>query len=129
MTRPVTPVIAAKFATECNIAVRNHVHILKNGSEYKKKPTLFDLFLARIRNVGIRNVQPRSSELTDLKVDKRTNAELQLIINAKHAKMDELQRQLEETEAARVRDKEEMKKQQVEMNVKIELLLRRGKLG
>ncbi|KAG8095392.1 hypothetical protein GUJ93_ZPchr0012g21035 [Zizania palustris] len=30
MTRPITPVIAAKFATECNIVVRNHVPILKH---------------------------------------------------------------------------------------------------
>ncbi|KAG8080885.1 hypothetical protein GUJ93_ZPchr0007g3104 [Zizania palustris] len=79
-----------------------------------------------LHNVGIQNGQPRSSELTDLEVEKRTNAELWLVINTKHTKMDELQRQLEETEATRIRDKEEMKKQQVEMNAKIELLLRWG---
>ncbi|KAG8065344.1 hypothetical protein GUJ93_ZPchr0004g39684 [Zizania palustris] len=49
MTRPVTPVIAAMFATECNNAVRNHIPVHKHWSEYKKKPVLFDLFLARIR--------------------------------------------------------------------------------
>jgi hypothetical protein len=48
MTRPVVPIVAAKFATECNIAVRNHIPVLKHRSEYKNQPALFDLFLARI---------------------------------------------------------------------------------
>jgi hypothetical protein len=28
--RPVVPLVAAKFANECNIAVRNHVPVLKH---------------------------------------------------------------------------------------------------
>jgi hypothetical protein len=35
--RPMAPLVAAKFATECNIAVRNHVPVLKHWKEYKKK--------------------------------------------------------------------------------------------
>jgi hypothetical protein len=49
LTRPIIPISIAKFASECNIAVRNHVPILKNWSKYKKQPALFDLFLVRIR--------------------------------------------------------------------------------
>jgi hypothetical protein len=30
MTRPVVPIVVAKFATECNIAVRNHIPVLKH---------------------------------------------------------------------------------------------------
>jgi hypothetical protein len=48
MTRPVIPIVATKFATECNIAVRNHIPVLKHWSEYKNQPALIDLFLARI---------------------------------------------------------------------------------
>jgi hypothetical protein len=48
MTSHVVPIIAAKFATECNIDVRNHIPVLKHWSEYKNQPALFDLFLARI---------------------------------------------------------------------------------
>jgi hypothetical protein len=48
MTRPVVPIVAAKFATECNIAVRNHIPMPKHWSKYKNQPALFDLFLARI---------------------------------------------------------------------------------
>jgi hypothetical protein len=49
MTRPVIPIVAAKFATECNIAVRNHILVLKHWREYKNQLVLFDLFVARIR--------------------------------------------------------------------------------
>jgi hypothetical protein len=48
MTRLVIPIVAAKFATECSIAVRNHIPVLKHWSEYKNQPVLFDLFVARI---------------------------------------------------------------------------------
>ena len=43
--RPVVPDIASKYATECNITVRNHVPVLKHWKEYKKHPALIDLFL------------------------------------------------------------------------------------
>jgi len=43
--RTVVPGIASKYATECNIAVRNHEPVLKHWKEYKKHPALIDLFL------------------------------------------------------------------------------------
>jgi hypothetical protein len=45
MTRPVVPTVATKFATECNIAVRNHI---THWSEYNNQLALFDLFVTRI---------------------------------------------------------------------------------
>jgi hypothetical protein len=48
MIRPVIPIVAAKYAIECNIAVRNHIPVLKHWSKYKNQPSLIDLFLARI---------------------------------------------------------------------------------
>ena len=47
--RPVVPLVAAKFATECNIAVRNHIPVLPHWKEYKKHPALIELFLGRLR--------------------------------------------------------------------------------
>ncbi|KAG2580312.1 hypothetical protein PVAP13_6NG333400 [Panicum virgatum] len=47
--RPVEPKIAAMYATECNIAVRNHILVFKHWKEYKKHPALFELFLGRLR--------------------------------------------------------------------------------
>ena len=47
--RPLVPVIAAKYATECNIAVRNHIPVLPHWKEYKKHPALIELFLGRLR--------------------------------------------------------------------------------
>jgi hypothetical protein len=49
VTWPVVPIVAATFATECNIAARNHIPVLKHWSEYKNQQALFDLFLERIR--------------------------------------------------------------------------------
>ncbi|CAL5094460.1 unnamed protein product [Urochloa decumbens] len=43
--RPLVPVIAAKYATECNIAVRNHIPILKRWKDYKREPALIKRFL------------------------------------------------------------------------------------
>jgi hypothetical protein len=48
MTRPVIPIVAVKFATECSIVVRNHIPVLNHLWEYKNQPALFDLFVARI---------------------------------------------------------------------------------
>ncbi|KAG2579831.1 hypothetical protein PVAP13_6NG278501 [Panicum virgatum] len=47
--RPEEPKIAAMYATECNIAVRNHIPVFKHWKEYKKHPALFELFLGRLR--------------------------------------------------------------------------------
>jgi hypothetical protein len=43
--------------------------------------------------------------------------------------MDDLSQQVKKTEATRIRDHEEMKKQQGELNAKLELLLGQGRLG
>lgn len=47
--RPLSSVIAAKYATECNIVVTNHVSLLKDRKEYKKHPAVIDLYLGRLR--------------------------------------------------------------------------------
>jgi hypothetical protein len=49
-TRPVVPLIAAKFATECNIAVRNYLPMFKHWKDYKKKEIfgLFKLFTGKL---------------------------------------------------------------------------------
>jgi len=48
-TRPAVPFIAAKFATECNITVRNNIPVLKHWKEYKKRPALVTLFMGWIQ--------------------------------------------------------------------------------
>jgi len=48
-TRPAVPFIAAKFATECNIIVRNHIPVLKHWKEYKKRPALVTQFMGWIQ--------------------------------------------------------------------------------
>ncbi|BAS90110.1 Os04g0519100 [Oryza sativa Japonica Group] len=49
--RPVVPLVAAKFATECNIIVRNHVPILPHWKLYKEKPAsaYVNLFLGKLK--------------------------------------------------------------------------------
>jgi hypothetical protein len=47
--RPVVPLVAAKWATECNIAVRTHVPILKHWKEYKDKPAYLELFMGCLK--------------------------------------------------------------------------------
>jgi hypothetical protein len=44
MIRPVVPIVVAKFATECNIVVRNHIPVLKHWSEYKNQPDCLTYF-------------------------------------------------------------------------------------
>jgi hypothetical protein len=66
-----------------------------------------------------------SSELniqTELEVEKRENAELRLFVNTQREQVDDLSQQAKETEGARIRDQEEMKKQQAELNAKVDLL-------
>ncbi|CAN6216711.1 unnamed protein product, partial [Urochloa humidicola] len=47
--RPLVPLIAAKYATECNIAVRNHLPVLKHWKDYERQPALIDEFLGILR--------------------------------------------------------------------------------
>lgn len=51
--RPELPLLAAKFATECNIAVRNHVHVLQSWKDYKKKDNT-GIFQDFVGKVGIK---------------------------------------------------------------------------
>jgi hypothetical protein len=44
----VAPLAAAKFATECNIAVRNHVPVYKHWKDYKDQASLFNLFTDKL---------------------------------------------------------------------------------
>jgi hypothetical protein len=46
--RLVVPLVAAKFATECNIVVRNHVLVLKHWKDYKDKSGYFKDFLGKL---------------------------------------------------------------------------------
>ena len=47
--RPVLPIVAAKFATECNITVRNHLHVFKHWKEYKEHPALLEQFMGSLK--------------------------------------------------------------------------------
>lgn len=58
--RPVVPLIAAKFATECNIAVRRHLPILTHWKEYKKQDALFEIFLGALRVSAVCLIQPNN---------------------------------------------------------------------
>ncbi|CAL5002659.1 unnamed protein product [Urochloa decumbens] len=47
--RPLVPLLAAKYATECNIAVRNHMPVLKCWKDYERQPALFNEFMNILR--------------------------------------------------------------------------------
>ncbi|CAN6224155.1 unnamed protein product [Urochloa humidicola] len=75
-----------------------------------------------LQNVGIKIARARSNVQNveaELQVEKRVNAELR-------DQVDALTRQMQETEQARIKDQEENKKRQSEMEVKLELLLARS---
>ena len=46
--RPNSVTIAAKFASECNIAVRNHVPIFAHWKEYRKQPNILKGYICRV---------------------------------------------------------------------------------
>ncbi|OQU79099.1 hypothetical protein SORBI_3008G095633 [Sorghum bicolor] len=46
--RPKSVMIAAKFATKCNIAVRQIVPIFPHWKEYKKYPKMIDAYISRV---------------------------------------------------------------------------------
>ncbi|CAL4887757.1 unnamed protein product [Urochloa decumbens] len=75
-----------------------------------------------LRNVGIKIARARSNVQNveaELQVEKRVNAELR-------DQVDALTRQMQETEQARIRDQEENKKRQSEMEAKLGFLLARS---
>jgi hypothetical protein len=72
-----------------------------------------------LQNVGFENAQPRSSEQktkAELEAEKRTNAELR-------GQVADLTKKVEESEQARIMDREEMKRAQSEMKAKLDRLL------
>ena len=56
--RHVVPMIVAKYATECNIAVRNHVPVLKHWREYNENLAVIDLFLGTLHESTFAKVIP-----------------------------------------------------------------------
>ncbi|PVH47457.1 hypothetical protein PAHAL_4G067100 [Panicum hallii] len=48
-TRPSVPLIAAKFATESNILVRNHLPMFPHWKEYKKQTQVLDQFMGGLK--------------------------------------------------------------------------------
>jgi TolA-binding protein len=117
-------------STECE-EPKSAFQVVADVLAQKKKKIKF------LRNVGIRNGQPlsrmRGSSVLniqkELEVEKRANVELRSFVNTQHEQMDDMSQQVQETEATRIRDQEEIKKQQAELNAKLESLLGQGRLG
>ncbi|PVH62615.1 hypothetical protein PAHAL_3G338200 [Panicum hallii] len=225
--RPVAPFAAAKFATECNIAVRNHMPVLKHWKDYKKNSALLQQFRGTLKetcqknknnrsnvkhhhttgsrnypvhvenlgdkyidhepdalelfkechyskkkkgftldvqlaivklsasregeqslsptkvvadvlaektkkssflkNIGIRNACSRPSIRSieaQLEVEKRANDDLRAVVDAQREQLDLLSKQVKETEQGRIREQDEMKKKQAEMEAKLQLVLK-----
>ena len=59
-------------------------------------------------------------------MEKRTNSELQSIVNNQREEMDGLKNQVQGTEQARIKDQEENRKKQAELEKKVELLHRQN---
>ena len=79
-----------------------------------------------LQNVGIQIAKQRTTlqnVQAELEVEKRTNSELQSIVNNQREEMDGLKNQVQGTEQARIKDQEENRKKQAELEKKIELLL------
>nr|TKW22498.1 hypothetical protein SEVIR_4G232100v2 [Setaria viridis] len=79
-----------------------------------------------LQNVSIQTAQ-RMFDLqnveAELEVEKRANAELRSIVNKQREQMADLSKQVQETEQARIKNQEENKKKQAELEAKLELLL------
>jgi len=72
-----------------------------------------------LQNVGFKNARPRSSEQNteaELEAEKRANAELRVQVA-------DLSKKVQESEEARIMDREEMKRTQSYMEAKLDLLL------
>ncbi|KAK3146772.1 hypothetical protein QOZ80_3BG0271720 [Eleusine coracana subsp. coracana] len=57
--RPLVPITATKYATECNIAVRSHVLVLTHWKEYKNNKVVIALYLGTLREVCQKNKDNR----------------------------------------------------------------------
>ncbi|CAM0151013.1 unnamed protein product, partial [Urochloa decumbens] len=118
--RPLTPVIAAKYATECNVAVRGHdemeAQLTSPPGEGEEPNSTTEVVAAVLedntkknmflQNVGIKTARPRS---TLQKVQAQPEVEKQANVDLR-AKVDDLEKKAKESEQARLKDKEEMKK-------------------
>ena len=79
-----------------------------------------------LENVGIQITKRRTTVQNvqaELEMEKRTNSELQSIVNNQRDEMDGLKNQVQGTEQVRIKDQEENRKKQAELEKKIELLL------
>ncbi|XP_025796312.1 uncharacterized protein LOC112876422 isoform X2 [Panicum hallii] len=100
--------------------------VTKVVADVLAKNTRKNLFL---QNVGIQNSCPRSSVRNiapQLEAEKRANTDLRSVVNTQLEQLDVLSKQMQEREELRVREQEEMKKRQAEMEAdmkKLQLLL------
>ena len=82
-----------------------------------------------LENVGIQITKRRTTVQNvqaELEMEKRTNSELQSIVNNQREEIDGLAKQIQGTDQARIKDQEENRKKQAELEKKIELLLRQN---
>ena len=90
------------------------------------KTTVLILWKQFLQNVGVK-IRNRRSSLQNvqaqLKVERRTNVELQSIVNNQREVMNDLSKQMQETDQARIKDQEENRKKQAVLEAKLELLL------
>ena len=90
------------------------------------KTTVLILWKQFLQNVGVK-IRNRRSSLQNvqaqLEVERRTNVELQSIVNNQREVMNDLSKQMQETEQARIKDQEENRKKQAVLEAKLELLL------
>ena len=90
------------------------------------KTTVLILWKQFLQNVGVKIRNCRSSlqnVQAQLKVERRTNVELQSIVNNQREVMNDLSKQMQEIEQARIKDQEENRKKQAVLEAKLELLL------
>ncbi|PVH32132.1 hypothetical protein PAHAL_9G326200 [Panicum hallii] len=79
-----------------------------------------------LKNIGIHNACSRPSIRSieaQLEVEKRANGDLRAVVDAQREQLDLLSKQVKETEQGRIREQDEMKKKQAEMEAKLQLVL------
>jgi len=90
------------------------------------KTTVLILWKQFLQNVGVK-IRNRRSSLQNvqaqLEVERRTNVEQQSIVNNQREAMNDLLKQMQETEQARIKDQEKNRKKQAVLEAKLELLL------
>ena len=105
--------------------MENKLSTTTQGEELKSAAQVVDVLAENtknnkfLQNVGFKNARPRSSEQNteaELEAEKRANAELRVQVA-------DLSKKVQESEEARIMDREEMKRTQSEMEAKLDLLL------